>query len=231
VEARPKIRVVLVEDEPLYRDLLRAVLAQQWRLDVVGTFPDGPSALAAVPALRPDVALLDIELPGRPDGIQLGLALRRQLPALGIVVLSNHADVRFAAALPREVISGWSYLLKKSVGDVGALSRAIEGAAEGVVVLDPHLVESLRPRAGSLLERLTPRQREILGLLAQGLTNAGIAERLVLAEKSVENHLTVLYEQLGIDRREETVHPRVQAVLLYLQESRLRPAGTMPRVG
>src|SRR5919198_5936755 len=218
--AAPHVRVAVVEDEPLFRGLLEHYLGQHPALEVVGSFADGESALAEVPGCRPDVVTLDIELPGRLDGIQLGLALRRQVPGLGIVVLSNHGDPRFVAALPREVKSGWSYLLKKSVGQLETLSRAVQGAAAGVVMLDPQLVAGLHPRAGGVLARLTPRQREIIGLLAEGLSNAAIAERLVLAEKSVENQLTAIYGELGIDRREDDVHPRVSAVLAYLRESR-----------
>ena len=216
-------RVALVEDEPLYRELLGQYLARHAGLSVVGAFADGESALEQLPALNPDVVTLDIELPGRLDGIQLGLALRRLLPSLGIVLLSNHADPRFLGALPREVTSGWSYLLKKSVSDVKTLDRALEGAAQGIVTLDPAVVAGMRPRAGSHLDRLTPRQRDILGLVAQGLTNAAIAERLVIAEKSVENQLTAIYGEFGIDRKEDAVHPRVSAVLAYLKESRFSP--------
>jgi DNA-binding NarL/FixJ family response regulator/DNA-binding XRE family transcriptional regulator len=217
---QPMLRLMLVDDEDLYRDLLQTALGQQPSLNIVGAFRDAPTALARGPSLQPDVAVLDIELGGGLDGIHLGLALRQTLPNLGIVLLSNHADLRFVAALHRRPITGWSYLLKQSVRDVAALRRAVEGAAEGDVVLDPRLVAGLQPRAGGRLERLTPRQRDVLALAAQGLTNAAIAEQLVLAEKSVENHLTDVYEAFGIDRREQGVHARVKAVLLYLQESR-----------
>jgi DNA-binding NarL/FixJ family response regulator/DNA-binding XRE family transcriptional regulator len=215
-----ELRLILVDDEDLYRDLLQTALGQQPRLNVVGAFRDASTVLATGLSLQPDVALLDIELPGGLDGIHLGLALRRSLPNLGIVLLSHHADLRFVAALHRRPVTGWSYLLKQSVRDVAALRRAIHGAAEGDVVLDPRLVAGLQPRAGGPLERLTPRQRDVLALAAQGLTNAGIAQRLVLAEKSVENQLTGIYEAFGIDRREQGVHARVKAVLLYLQDSR-----------
>src|SRR5919199_5158556 len=98
-----RVRGAVVEDEPLFRGLLEHYLGQHPGLEVVGSYADGESALAEVPGCRPDVVTLDIELPGRLDGIQLGLALRRQVPGLGIVVLSNHGDPRFVAALPREV--------------------------------------------------------------------------------------------------------------------------------
>ncbi len=225
-QAEAPIRIAVVEDEPLYRGLLQHYLAQHPRLRVVGTYSSGDSALQGLPSTRPDVVTLDIELQGRIDGIEVGLMLRQQLPDLGIVVLSNHADPRFLGALPRRAISGWSYLLKKSVSDVETLDRAIEGAAAGTVTLDPVIVAGMRPRTGGPLARLTPRQREIMGLVAQGLTNSAIAERLVLAEKSVENQLTTIYSELGIDRRDAhpTVHPRVSAVLAYLRDSRLPPA-------
>jgi DNA-binding NarL/FixJ family response regulator len=221
----PPIRVAVVEDEPLYRGLLEHYLRRHPRLEVVGAYADGPAALEGVPGVKPDVVTLDIELSGKLDGIQVGLALRKQLPRLGIVILSNHADPRFLGALPHEVTSGWSYLLKKSVSDIETLDRAVEGAANGNVTLDPAIVAGIRPRAGGPLARLTPRQRDIIGLVAQGLTNAAIAHRLVLAEKSVENQLTAIYGELGIDRRDvdPSIHPRVSAVLAYLSESHLTP--------
>jgi len=213
-----KIKVVIVEDEGLFRDLLRVALSQHSRIDVVGAFGDARSALAAVPALRPQVAILDIELRGDMNGIQLGLLLRQQLPELGIVLLSNHHDPQFLASVPRAAIAGWSYLLKKSVSDVQALGRAIEGAAAGFVVLDPLLAGASRQEAASPLANLTPRQRDILALIAQGYTNSAIAERLSLAEKSVENQINLLYQQLGIDREDLSLQPRVKAVLIYLQD-------------
>jgi DNA-binding NarL/FixJ family response regulator len=220
-----RLRVVLVEDEDLYRDLLRGCLEAEPGLEAVGSFGSGPAALAAAPALRPDVAVLDVQLGHGPDGIRVGLELRRRLPGLGIVVLSHHRDARFAAALSRPAgsgapLAGWSYLLKASVRERTVLVRAVRGAVRGEVVLDPLVVAAGRPREGSPLGRLAPRQRQILELVAAGLTNGAIAARLFLAEKSVENQLTVVYEHLGLDRRDGAVHPRVQAVLAYLRESR-----------
>ncbi|MBV9322890.1 MAG: response regulator transcription factor [Chloroflexi bacterium] len=218
------VRVAIVEDEPLYRGLLEQHLAHHPNFDVVGTYADGAAALEGVPAATADVVTVDIELPGRVDGIQTALTLRARDARLGIVILSNHADPRFLGALPREVTSGWSYLLKKSVSNVATLERAIEGAASGTVTLDPAIVAGMRPRPGRPMARLTPRQLEILGLVAQGLSNAAIGERLVLAEKSVENQLTSIYGELGIDRRASAeVHPRVSAVLAYLHDSRISP--------
>lgn len=218
-ERPERLRVILVEDESLFRDLLRTALSQHPRLEVVGAFGDGQSAVDAGPRLRPDVALLDIELGGALNGIQVGMLLRRQLPTLGIVLLSNQSAPRVLQSFPADSVSGWSYLLKGSVRDVASLERAIEGAASGFMVLDPQLVNSRRARSGGLLERLTPRQREILSLVAQGYTNNGISEQLVIATKTVEKQLNLLYQELGVDRSASALHPRVKAVLAYLEES------------
>jgi DNA-binding NarL/FixJ family response regulator len=224
------VRVAIVEDEPLYRGLLEQHLARHPNFEVVGTFADGAAAVDGMTTAAPDVVTVDIELPGRVDGIQTALTLRSRDARLGIVILSNHADPRFLGALPREVTSGWSYLLKKSVSNVETLERAIEGAASGTVTLDPAIVASMRPRPGGPTGHLTPRQIEILGLVAQGLSNAAIGDRLVLAEKSVENQLTAIYGELGIDRRASAeVHPRVSAVLAYLRDSRVAPASSRAR--
>jgi DNA-binding NarL/FixJ family response regulator len=138
------------------------------------------------------------------------------------VLLSNHSVPRFLATLPPESMAGWCYLLKKSVSDVATLTRSLEGAAAGLVVLDPHLVSDRRPDEGPLA-RLTDRAREILELIAQGYTNAAIAERLVLSERTVENRLNQLYHELGLASGRREFNPRVRAALIYLAET--RPAG------
>src|SRR5690348_1959883 len=107
--ASPSVKVVLVEDEPLYRDLLRIALTQKPDIEVLGAFSDGDSALAGIPALQPQVAILDIDLRSSMNGVQLGILLRRQMPDLGVVLLSNHGDPEFVASLPGEVLAGWSY--------------------------------------------------------------------------------------------------------------------------
>ncbi len=217
-EKKEKTRVMIVEDEALYRDLLSVALSQHPRLEVVGAFADGESALSAALRLRVDVAMLDIELRGALNGIEVGMKLRRLLPAMGIVLLSNHRDPQFLASIPRGDIAGWSYLLKKSVGDLDALGRAIDGAAAGFVVLDPQLLAGDSQR-GATLGSLTSRQQDILHLIAQGFTNTAIADRLGLAEKTVENQINLLYQQLGIDRGDPTLQPRVKAALIFLENN------------
>jgi len=225
------LRLVVVEDDDLYRNLLAVCLSRQPALFVVGSFADSDEALARIPELRPAAGILDIDLPGSMDGIELGLALRKQLPDLGIVLLSNHAIPQMLSALPEESVAGWSYLLKKSVSDVNALARAITGSVSGMVTLDPSLVAGLRPRENGRLAALTRRQREVLDLIAQGFTNAAIGEALVLSEKSVEKHVTSLYDALEIDRANAALTPRVEAVLMYLKETRSRWNAAVPGRG
>ena len=126
--------------------------------------------------------------------------------------------VHLLGAGQAEEASGWSYLLKQSVGDTAALGRAIEGSTAGFVVMDPAVVTGLRPRQGSFASRLTPRQLEVLALMAQGYNNAGIAEKLVLGHKSVENYINAIYQELNVAQTDR-VHPRVAAVLGYIQDS------------
>ena len=218
--ATARIRLVIVEDEHLYRDLLRTVLQLDAQLEVVGDYASAEQALDQVPALQPTVALLDIELGGAMNGVQLGLLLREKLPDLGIVLLSNVRAPRLLASIPPREVGGWSYLLKRSVRDATVLRRAIDGAASGLVTLDPSLVAGRHPRDRGALAAVTPRQLEILGLVAEGWANDAIAQRLGLSIKTVENQLTLTYGELGLDRDKDPVHPRVKAVLLYLSETK-----------
>lgn len=214
-----KLRVIVIEDEGLFRDLLCRCLSQSPRLEVVGNFADGKSALARAVALRPRVAIVDINLGDSMNGVQVGRLLRRQITGVGIVLLSNYNDASYLSAVPEQEIGGWSYLLKKSVSDVMSLVRAVEGAAAGYLVLDSHLVRRSQPKHGGLLRKLTPRQIEILQLIAQGFSNGGIAELLGVSLKTVENQINFLYFTLGIEKTQTNFHPRVKAVLTYLRES------------
>ena len=221
------IRVLMAEDEGLFRDLVKTVLSQQEGIELVGAFPNAEAALQAAPALKPDVALLDIELgEGGMNGVQLGVRLRRELPKIGIVLLSNHNDARLLQALPAESMGGWSYLIKKSVSNAAVILRAIRGAADGLVVLDSALTSRRVVDEKGPLAELTPRQRDILELIAEGYTNAAIADQLGLTVKSVENQINGLYQTLYIDREDRYVQPRVNAVLIYLENTREKPLPT-----
>ena len=213
------IRVAVVEDESLFRDLLRLSLVQHTSIEVVGTFASPEQALREVPELGVDVIVLDIDLGASMNGVELGIRLRRAMPTLGLMLLSNHADPQLLSSLPRDVMGGWSYLLKRSVTNVETLSRAIEGAAMGLLLLDPELTRRTRPRRSGPVSDLSPRQLEVLGLIAEGHSNGAIATRLTLSERSVENHVSRIYTILGVDATDRTNHARVMAVLQYLAGS------------
>ena len=215
------IRLLIVEDNLIFRDLLHRELASQQALEVIGAVVDGESAIQISQELSPDVVLMDIELRGDLTGIEAAREIKTNRPQTGIVVLSSHKDKEYVASVPFEQGSGWSYLLKQSVSDVDTLVRAIDGCAHGLMVVDPELLEDLVPQEGSRLATLTPRQLDVLKFLAQGYNNAGIATRLSLATKSVENYINGIFLRLDVSG-EEDVHARVKATLLFLQESRNR---------
>lgn len=214
-----KTTVVIVEDGGLYRELLKVALSRYPHIDVVGDFGDGEHALREIPRLNPRVAVLDIELRGPLHSVELGLKLRRILPELSIVLLCNHQVPELLYNLPTNVTGGWSCLLKQSISNVDALMRALTAAACGLVTIDPHLIAPKRRHRTGPLGHLTSRQWDVLELMAQGYTNAAIAKRLFLTEKTVENQINVLYQQLQIDRSDSAVQPRVTAVLTYLNTS------------
>jgi len=206
------IRVVVAEDEPLFRDLLVQGLSSIDDLDVVADFESGEDVLDHLSSDPVDVVLLDIHLAGNLTGVATGVQVRRKWPSTGVVLLSSHADPGIIANLPSDVLGSWSYLLKSSAADMATVARAVRGSAAGLMVVDPALVrESARP--DSPVDALTERQAEVVKLVAQGYTNRAIAKELVLSEKSVENHLSRIYLALGIDASDPTLHARVQATL------------------
>ena len=212
-------KVMIVEDEGLFRDLLHVSLAAQPAFEVVGVATDGESAVRLARELSPDVIIMDIDLGKGPNGVEAGICIKEAHPTIGIVLLSAHKEKEYLSAIPADQSGGWSYVLKQSLADLGALTRALEGAAAGLVVLDPELVMGLRPKPDTGVGSLRGRHLEVLELIAQGYSNAAIAEKLVLGQKSVENYTNGIYQQLQISR-EDSIHPRVKAVLLFLQESR-----------
>lgn len=211
------LRVALVEDQPLYRSMLERTFADAPDLDVVLTVGTVTEARRALSPGVADVVVLDIDLPDG-NGIALGVLLRRAQPDLGVLLLSGHDAMDLLLDLPRDVAHGWCYLSKTSGTSELALLHAVRAAAAGETVLDPALLGRVTPRAGSAVARLTQRQYEVLQLLAQGLSNSGIAERLAITEKSVQNHVYAVYATLGIDA-EPTRNPRVSAALRLLEET------------
>lgn len=216
-----KTRVMIVDDEALFRELLSRTLSAEPGLEVVGQAEEGESAIRLTKEVKPDVVLMDIELPGELDGIEAALLIKEESPETGIVILSAHSDRRYVTSLPLEESGGWAYLLKQTVPDLAAVVRAIEGSRAGMVVLDPVVVANLRPRRGSAVARLTPRHQEVLELLAQGYNNAAIAQRLTLSERSVETYINVIYQALSLTN-EPDIHARVKATLLYLESCQNR---------
>jgi len=217
------IRVVLAEDNYLVREGVRRLLETSPDLEVVAACEDLDSLYAAVESESPDVVLTDIRMPpsGVDEGIQAAARLRETHPEIGVVVLSQYSEPRYALGLLEKGSAGRAYLLKERVHDLEELVAAIKEVAAGGSVIDPKVVDALveaRSREEkSLLATLTPREREILGEMAQGKNNAGIAASLVITERSVEKYINSIFSKLGLTW-EHDVHRRVKAVLLYLSE-------------
>ncbi len=214
-----KIRLIITEDEPLFRELLLRTLSTEPRMEVVGTAEDAETAIKLSRKVKPDVAIMDIELPGEMDGIEAALIIKRERQETGIVILSVHSDHRYVSSLPLGDLGGWAYLLKQSVPDLSTLVRAIHGSKEGMMVLDPAVMAKLRPGQDSPVASLTPRLQEVLRLIAQGYNNAAIAERLVLSGRSVEGYVKSIYQELHLSGEPE-IHARVKATLTYLESAR-----------
>lgn len=213
-----KLRVVIVEDEVLFREMLVEALSRRAGLEVVGTTDKGENAIPLARSAKPDAVLMDVELAGEMDGIDASLAIKRESPDVGIVILSAHDDPRYLTSLPLGQSQGWAYLLKQTVRDVSAVVQAIRGSVGGMVIVDPAVMAKVHPRKGSEVAGLTPRQQEVLRLLAQGLNNAAIAKQLVLEERSVESYINVIYQRLGLSGEPE-INMRVKAALAFLKSS------------
>ncbi len=219
---------MVAEDNVLLREGVSRLVASEDDLELAGTCGDLPSLLALIDAEAPDVVVTDIRMPptGTDEGIQAARRLREDHPTIGVVVLSQYANPSYALALLAEGSEGRAYLLKERVSDVDDLLRAIREVARGGSVIDPKVVESLvsstSRAARSDLDRLTPREAEILAEMAQGKSNAAIASTLVLSERAVEKHTNSIFSKLGLSE-ERDVNRRVKAVLLYLAERSREP--------
>jgi DNA-binding NarL/FixJ family response regulator len=208
------IRVALVDDNPMFLDMLAGTLDRNDHLRVVAKASSVREARAVVKPGEVDVAVIDIELPDG-NGVGLGLGFQQSDPALKVVLLSAHSMLDVVWQLPGKIGEKWSYLSKTSSASIDDLTHAIVDAAHGRVVVDPALLPTTN-RSGAGLARVTNRQRQILALVAEGFNNEAIAERLGLAEKSVVNHLTAIYNHLNIG---EEKNSRVAATLVYLREN------------
>ncbi|MGH3666453.1 MAG: response regulator transcription factor [Egibacteraceae bacterium] len=216
-------RVLICEDDYLVREGARAVLAVEG-IEVLGTAEEPEGLLALLADHEPDAVVVDIRMPPTftTEGIDLALHIRATHPRMGVVVLSQHADPEYALMLLRDGSNGLAYLLKERLGDADRLVGAIKEVCDGGSVLDPKIVDALlqaqRRRSASRLAGLTPREMEVLALMASGKGNAAIAGTLVITERAVEKHTNSIFHKLGLSETLE-LNRRVAAVLFFLQRS------------
>ena len=212
------MRIVIAEDLVLLREGLVALLGDAGH-DVVAAVGDGDALRRAVEEHDPDLALVDVRMPPdfRDEGLRAALALRRNGPRPAILVLSQHVEERYASELLAGGTQGVGYLLKDRVADVQDFLAALRRVAAGGTAIDHEVVSQLltHRRRTELLDDLTPREREVLGLMAEGHTNALIAERLVVTGGAVEKHIANVFSKLGLPPS-DVQHRRVLAVLTYL---------------
>ena len=215
--------MIVAEDNYLVREAVTRLLETIPDIEVAGACEDYDALLAMVDELTPDVAITDIRMPptGTDEGVRAAKELRTTHPELGVVVLSQYVEPTYALELLEAGSARRAYLLKERVSDVEQLSRAIREVAAGGSVIDPKVVEALvsarAQKHDSPLDRLTPREHEVLAEMAQGRNNASVAAALGLSERAVEKHINSVFSKLGLSE-EPDVHRRVKAVLLYLAD-------------
>ena len=207
---------MIAEDLALLREGLIRLLRDRG-FEVAAAVADGPAFVAAVEAERPDVAVVDVRLPPsfRDEGLRAALEARRRVPGIPILVLSQYVEQTYATELLGDGSGGIGYLLKDRVADVGEFVDALRRVAAGGTAMDPEVVKQLLVRRAGPLDALTPREREVLGLVAEGRSNAGIAAEIVVTERAVEKHISSIFGKLRLPP-DEADHRRVLAVLTYL---------------
>ncbi|GAA2600655.1 response regulator transcription factor [Actinomadura fulvescens] len=212
------MRVVIAEDLALLRDGLIRLL-EAFDFEVVEAVDNGPSLLRALTAHRPDVAVVDVRLPPTftDEGLRAALEARKEIPGLPVLVLSQHVEQLYARELLSDSSGGIGYLLKDRVSDVSQFVDAVRRVADGGTALDPDVVAQLLTRRAreEPLQALTPREREVLGLMAEGRSNAAIAGKLFITEKAISKHTNNIFGKLNLPPSEDD-NRRVLAVLTYL---------------
>ena len=213
------MRVAIAEDSVLLREGL-ARLLEEADFEVVARCEDAQDLLVKVRSFSPDVAIVDIRLPPthNDEGLQAALEIRKRHPAMGVLVLSQYVEVGLALTLLAESAEGVGYLLKDRIGDVKEFVSAVRRVAEGGSALDPIIVSTLlaRQRTDDPISQLTPREREVLELMATGSSNQGIADELVITLRAVEKYVSSIFGKLGLPSTGSESR-RVLAVLLYLR--------------
>ena len=222
------MRVVIAEDHYLVREGTRQLLEMN-DVEVVAAVADPYSLLDAVDRLEPDAVITDIRMPpdNQTEGIEAAHQIRSSHPDIGVVVLSQYVNSLYAFELFREGTSGFAYLLKDRVANVEDLLRALNEVVDGRSVIDPQVVEGLLARrqqlAGTLLETLTNRETEVLSEMAQGKSNAAIAEALFVSQSAVEKHINSIFAKLALRPEDEEHDRRVSAVLTFLRNRDIAP--------
>ena len=213
------MRVVIAEDNPLLRDGI-ALLLGEHDVEVSAAVPDAEGLLAAVAADPPDAAIVDVRMPPTytDEGLRAALAIRSAYPGVGVLVFSQWVETSYARQLLSENAGRVGYLLKDRIVSTDEFVGALRRVADGGTALDPEVVRQLlaAPAVDAGLARLSDRERQILGLLAEGRSNVAIAESLHLVERSVEKHVTAIFTKLDLPQA-RTDHRRVLAVLRYLR--------------
>ena len=223
-DAPPALRVSIGEDDVLLREGIARILSDVG-LNVVAQAGDAEELMRLTLAYRPDVAIVDVQMPPRreDDGLRAAVELRHRLPQLGVLILSQYCEPAFAVRLIGDRPEGVGYLLKERIGDVATFTDAIARVASGGSALDAEVVRRMlgRRAPGDVLRSLTPREQAVLAVMAEGKSNLGIAQTLLISQAAVEKHVTAIFRKLAIDPA-STEHRRVQAVLMFLRERHSR---------
>ncbi len=212
------MRVVIAEDSVLLRAGIQRLLADEG-IETVAAVEDGERLLEVLAEHRPDLAIVDVRMPPTftDEGLKAALRAREQTPDLPVLVLSQYVEERYAVELISAGAGGVGYLLKERVADVAEFVDAVHRVARGGTCIDQEVISQLMARGRrNPIDALTPREREVLGLMAQGLSNAAIAKSLTVSDGAVEKHVGNIFSKLGLEPSQEE-HRRVRAVLAYLE--------------